>query len=116
MDDIQEREQFDKDTDLIIQIIHRSNEQREAEARARFEVAVEAAAASYRYHRKQVRRRFHILNQVSMALTGGFGLLTIYLCLTGGGWYSLLSVVATFATWVFSRWCNIKSRRRKGED
>ena len=103
---------FEQDTDQVIQVVHRSNVQREAEARARFALAVEAEAAKYRCYRARVHKRFYALSQFCMILTGVYGLVAGYLCLQGGGWSSLVFVFATIGTYVLGLWCSKKSRRK----
>ena len=77
MEDIRERDQFDQATDAVLQAVRNGREQKEAEARARFEVAAAAGAASFRQHRKQVRKRFFMISQLCVALAGVFGFLTV---------------------------------------
>lgn len=102
-----EQGQYD---DVFITIVRKSNEAREAEEQARFRTAMQCEAAKYRQHKKEVRRRFRVLNQVSLVLSGVLGFMTAIQCMHGGGWWSLAGIVATSAVWGFSLWCNRQSR------
>ena len=107
---------FDQDTDLVIAIVKDNSERQAAEARARFEIAIEAEAAKYRSYRKAIRSRFHVLSQISLVLMGMCGLVTAVFCFTGGGWWCIVSLFATFCCWMFSNWCDHKSFKRRGEE
>lgn len=104
---------FDQETDRILQIMRKTNEQHDAEERARFEIAMERAAADYQGHCRRVRRRFHAMNQLCLVLAGACLSTTVYFCLTNGGWYSLLSVVVSSSFWALGKWCLYKSRSRR---
>ena len=104
------QEQFEKDTDVVITIVTRKNEQDAAAEQALFDIAVAAGAAQYRHHQKRMRKLFHWLNQIGMMITGAMMLITAVLCFYNGGWYILLCMFDVVITWLFSRWCHRKSR------
>lgn len=103
---------YERDTDLIIQVVSAKNARDKAAEQESFDMAISTEAAKYRYHQKQVRKRFHALNQLSMVATGALSTLTVLLCLGNCSWYSLVYMIATCTTWSFGRWCHTKSKRK----
>ena len=101
------------ETDLVVQIMEAHDKQSTAEQRAKFDMAVAAAAAEYKKRCRIRRRVYHWLNQCSMLLAGALGLIVAIVVATDDSWHSLLYVSALAVVLAFSRWCHRKSRHGK---
>ena len=114
MEDIKtEQIDFDKETDLVIQITHKNSERRQAQEMDQLVLAVQSEATQYRQHLRAVRKRFHVCNQIGMMMSGVCAYMAVERIMAGGGWFSLLYVCIALSIFAFSVWCDMQSRRKK---
>lgn len=97
-------------TDLVVNLINEHADRCKAEQRARFNTAVEAAAAKYKQHCRAKRKAYHCLSQLSMILVGIAGVFVAVFVSTESSWRTLASVMSLALLLTFSRWCHRKSR------